>query len=698
MSKNTTTPSPDQRPGQPSDQPPDQSSGQSPDQSSAQRPARTSDRASDKTAFGDGDAYPSRAPARPSDKPPARLPDQASEKTPDQASAAPPDKTPDTTPDTTWPMARLLWAIARYAAPRGDRKILARLIGAGLCLVLAKFSNIVTPLIYGRAVDHVNGDAGFSLQILWYLLGAYAFTRLGQKVFSEAKEYIFSRVAQRAVRGASLTAFRHLHALSLAFHLDRQTGGLTRAIERGAKGMEFIMTSAVFEVFPLLIEIILVSGLLWYLFGWPYAVITFTTVALYAFFTIRVTEWRMKFRRQMNHADEQAATKAVDSLINYETVKYFNAEAHEAENFDRAMRRYEDAAVRSQTSLSVVNIGQGAVIALGLMLIMGMAGHDIQTGQMTVGNFVTVNSYLIQLYLPLNFLGWVYREIRQSLVNLERMFTLTGQAPDIRDQPNAPPLHFGKGLGKGAIQFKNVHFAYKERAILKGVSFSIPAGKRVAIVGPSGAGKSTLSRLLFRFYDPQKGSILIDNQDIKTVTQASLRAAIGVVPQDSVMFNASIGYNIGYGRIGSSHESIETASALASIDTFIASLHDGYDTLVGERGLKLSGGEKQRVAIARAILKQPVIFLFDEATSALDSRTEKQIQAALNQISKSRTTLVIAHRLSTIIDADRILVMDAGQIVEHGTHKQLLSKAGLYADMWYRQSKHFDFSHRPIKP
>ena len=583
-------------------------------------------------------------------------------------------------------MAGLLWEIARYAAPRGDRSIRNRIIGAFLCLLLAKASNIVTPLLYGWSVDLVNGDNGFSMMVLWYLLGGYALSRLGQQIFSEAKEYLFSRVAQRAVRAAAMTAFTHLHGLSMRFHLDRQTGGLTRAIERGAKGMEFLMTSAAFEVVPLLVEVVFVSGLLWVLFGFEYAVITFVTVCLYALFTLKVTEWRMKFRRQMNSADEQAATKAVDSLINYETVKYFNAEDAEAERYNTSMRAYEDAAVLSRTSLAAVNIGQGAIIALGLVLIMGIAGHDIQKGNLSVGDFVTVNTYLLQLYLPLNFLGWVYREIRQSLVDLERMFSLLDEYPDVQDPDGAPAL----ALSKGEVSFEDVHFAYKDRPILQGVSFSVPAGKRVAIVGPSGAGKSTISRLLFRFYDPDKGRVLIDGQDIRSVQQASVRGAIGVVPQDSVMFNATIGYNIGYGRQGADEKDIRQAARLAAIDSFIARLPEGYDALVGERGLKLSGGEKQRVAIARAILKQPVIFLFDEATSALDSQTEKEIQAALNEVSASRTTLVIAHRLSTIVDADEILVMRDGRIAERGTHQALLAKDGLYAAMWDRQSKGFE--------
>ena len=589
-----------------------------------------------------------------------------------------------------WPRFKILaLELYEFTAPKGDNKVRRRIVYAFLCLVAAKLSNLITPLLYGASVDLVNGEDGFSLTILWYLLGAYAAARLGQQIFAEAKQYLFARVAQRAVRGAAMQAFRHLHKLSLKFHLDRQTGGLTRAVERGAKGVEFLLTMATFEILPLLIEVLFVSAVLWYLFGAPYAIITFCTVMLYAFFTMRVTEWRMAFRRRMNKADETAATKAVDSLLNFETVKYFNNEENEANRYDQAMRDYEDAAVLSRTSLAAVNIGQGAIIGLGLVLVMGFAGWDIQKGTMSVGDFVAVNTYLLQLYLPLNFLGYVYREVRQSIIDLERMIGLIEEEPDIIDRDNAPALR----LSKGAITFENVHFSYQDRPILKGVSFDVPAGKRVAIVGPSGAGKSTISRLLFRFYDPQDGKITIDGQDIRTVRQETVRAAIGVVPQDTVMFNASIGYNIGYGHFGADQNAIEKAAKLASIDSFITTLPDGYNSLVGERGLKLSGGEKQRVAIARAILKQPTIFLFDEATSALDSRTEKDIQIALDHVSKSQTTLVIAHRLSTIVDADEILVMNDGVIAERGTHSDLLSQGGLYSVMWARQSDGFAESH-----
>ena len=581
--------------------------------------------------------------------------------------------------------ATLLRSLMHYTAPRGDNKIRVRIAAAFGCLVAAKGSNMITPLLYGAAVDLVNGDSGFAMSALMYLVGGYALARLGQQIFSEAKQYLFAKVAQRAVRGAALHAFRYLHRLSLQFHMDRQTGGMTRAIDRGAKGIEFLLTIAFFEVLPLFVEVAFVSIIMWHLFGGFYAGVTFATVAAYVYFTVRVTEWRIKFRREMNTADETAATRAVDSLLNYETVKYFNAEDVEAARYDKAMADYEVMAVRSRTSLSVVNIGQGTIIAFGLMAVMAMAGADIQKGNLTVGDFVAVNTYLLQLYLPLNFLGWVYRELRQALVDMERMFGLLDERPDIADKPNAKPLVI-KG---GELVFDNVHFAYGERPILKGISFTVQPGKRVAIVGPSGSGKTTISRLLFRFYDPVAGAVRLDGQDVRDVTQASVRAAIGVVPQDTVMFNSTIGYNIGYGRDGASPDEIAAAAKLASIDGFIANLPDGYDTMVGERGLKLSGGEKQRVAIARAILKKPSIFLFDEATSALDSRTEKEIQRALDTVSKSQTTLVIAHRLSTIVSADEIIVLSDGVIVERGSHRHLLSQKGLYTQMWDRQSSGF---------
>ena len=582
----------------------------------------------------------------------------------------------------TFALLGQLWG---YTAPRGDWRVRGRIAAAFSALVAARGSNIITPLLYGAAVDMVNDEAGFSLKILLLLVAGYALARLGQQVFSEAKQYLFASVAQRAVRGAAITCFAYLHQLSLRFHLERQTGGLTRAIDRGAKGIEFLLTIVFFEVLPLFVEVLLVSIILWSMFGGFYAAVTILTVAAYAYFTIRVTEWRIKFRREMNEADEEAATRAVDSLLNYETVKYFNAEGSETERYDEALKKYETMAVRSRTSLSVVNIGQGTIIAIGMMLMMGMAGLHIQEGKLTVGDFVAVNTYLLQLYVPLNFLGWFYRELRQALVDMERMFSFLDEPVGVCDRNGASDI----AIDGGSVSFEDVHFSYKDRPILQGISFTVPKGKRVAIVGPSGSGKTTISRLLFRFYDPDKGTVRIDGHNLTEVTQSSVRASIGMVPQDTVMFNATIGYNIGYGRDGATPAEIEDASRMAAIDGFIDMLPEKYDTMVGERGLKLSGGEKQRVAIARAILKRPSIFLFDEATSALDSRTEKEIQASLNEVSKARTTLVIAHRLSTIIDADEILVLSEGRIVERGGHAALLAMNGLYKQMWDRQSKGF---------
>lgn len=577
--------------------------------------------------------------------------------------------------------------LVRYVSPRGDKSVLTRILIALGFIAVARAATLTIPLLYGQVVDHVSGggtgeEATFDLSIMWWLLGAYALARIAQQAFDEGSEFVFVKVAQKAVHGAALTTFRHLHRLSLRFHLDRQTGGMTRAIERGAKGMEFLLTFALLEVMPLLVELILVSVIMWSLFGFYYAAVTFVTVALYSAFTLSVTEWRIKFRRRMNEADEGAATRAVDSLLNYETVKYFNAEEIEANKYSKALSKYEVAAVQSRTSLSVVNIGQGLIISSGLALVMGMAGHDIHAGNFTIGTFVVVNTYLIQLYLPLNFLGYIYREIRQSLTDMERMFSLLEEQQDVTDRPEAEPIK----VSGAAIDFDNVVFSYGPRGVLRGLDFKVEAGKRIAIVGPSGAGKSTISRLLFRFYDPEEGVIRIDGQDISKVQQASLRAAIAVVPQDTVLFNTTIAENIAYGRPNASMAEIREAAKLASLHDFVAILPDGYDTAVGERGLKLSGGEKQRVAIARAIIKNPSIFLFDEATSALDSRTEKEIQQSLETISEGRTTLVIAHRLSTVVNSDEIFVLNEGQIVERGTHQELLALNGMYYTMWMRQA------------
>ncbi len=580
-------------------------------------------------------------------------------------------------------VGQALFELVRYISPRGNREVMTRTLLALLFISIARASTLIVPLAYGWVVDFVSEDPfAFDISVMWWLLGAYALARVSQQFFDEGSEYVFVRVAQKAVHAAALKTFRHLHSLSLKFHLDRQTGGLTRAIERGAKGMEFLLTFALLEVMPLIIELILVSAILWGMFGFYYALVTVITVIIYATYTLTLTEWRIKFRRRMNDADEKAATRAVDSLLNYETVKYFNAEEIEAKRFSNALKLYEDAAVVSRTSLSMVNVGQGLIISIGLMIVMGLAGQDIKAGNLSIGSFVVVNTYLIQLYLPLNFLGYIYREIRQSVADMERMFSLLTEDPDIMDNQKAAPLR----ISGGRIDFENITFSYGPRAVLKNLSFSVEAGKRVALVGPSGAGKSTISKLMFRFYDPDTGDIRIDGQSLRDLEQSSLRAEIAMVPQDTVLFNTTIAENIAYGTNVLDMDAVRNAARLASLDDFISSLPDGYDTKVGERGLKLSGGEKQRVAIARAILKNPSIFLFDEATSALDSHTEKQIQQSLNAISEERTTLIIAHRLSTIVSCDEILVLVKGEIVERGTHKTLLAKKGVYFDMWQRQA------------
>ena len=578
---------------------------------------------------------------------------------------------------------KTLKELLRFVIPKGNREMPIRICLAFIFLFLATIVTVYTPFLYGKAVDLVSEGKQVNLNLLWFVIGSYALARLGQVFFDEAKEFVFARVAQKAVRGAALKAFQHLHSLSLAFHLNRQTGGLTRAIDRGSKGIEFLLRFAAFEIVPVLVELIAVGIVLWVTFGLLYALVTVTTVIIYIIYTIKVTEWRIGIRRQMNIADENASTKAIDSLLNFETVKYFNSEKIEADRFDNAMKSYEDSAVKARASLSVVNIGQGAIIAIGLFLIMGMAGEDIASEKMSIGDFVVVNTFLLQLYLPLNFLGFVYREIRQSLLDIGRMFALVDEMPDIVDKQNAYDLD----VHSGKIEFKNIKFSFGNRVILKNLNFVVNPGHKVAIVGPTGAGKSTISKLLFRFYDPSSGAISIDNQNIKNVTQSSLRSNIGVVPQDTVLFNDTIKYNISYSKPGASIEEINKAAKLSSIDRFIANLEIGYDTIVGERGLKLSGGEKQRVAIARALLKNPKIFIFDEATSALDSKTEKSIEKSLKKLSNKNTTLVIAHRLSTIIDADKIIVLENGTIAEQGSHKELIKKNGLYAEMWMRQQE-----------
>jgi ATP-binding cassette, subfamily B, heavy metal transporter len=575
-----------------------------------------------------------------------------------------------------------------YLWPAGAWDLRVRVLLALVCLAIAKFANVIIPLIFKGMVDALTVKPGSAavtvLAVPVMLLLAYGAARISTQAFAELRDGIFVKVAQRAIRRVALQTFEHLHSLSLRFHLERKTGGLSRVVERGAKGIEFFLFFVLFNVLPTLVEIALVCGILWGLYSFWFALVTFVTIAGYVAYTLTVTEWRIKYRRYMNQADEDANTKAIDSLLNYETVKYFNNEGHESRRYDVALQAYEKAGIKSRVTLSVLNTGQAFIIAVGVTLIMAMAASGVVAGSMTIGDFVLVNAYLIQLYLPLNFLGTVYREIRQSLIDMEKMFSLLNVPVEIQDRAGAPPLK----IDRAGIVFDNVMFGYDDRRpILKGVSFAVPPGKTVAIVGPSGAGKSTISRLLFRFYDVNEGSIAIDGQDLRDVQQSSLRAAIGIVPQDTVLFNDTVYYNIAYGRPSATREEVEEAARLARIHDFVSGLPDGYKSMVGERGLKLSGGEKQRVAIARTILKHPAILLFDEATSALDTHTEKEIQKSLREVSADRTTLIIAHRLSTVIHADEIIVLEDGRIVERGRHADLLAKTGKYAAMWAKQQE-----------
>jgi len=577
---------------------------------------------------------------------------------------------------------RALQFVLPHLWPAGRPGLRARVIVALTLLAAAKVINVAVPFLYKAAIDALDGKQGVLLALPVLAILAYGGARVAAQALGELRDAVFAKVAQAAVRSIGLSIFRHLHALSLRFHLERQTGGLSRAIERGTAGIQFVLAFTLFNILPTLLEIGLVCGILLVRYNAGFALITFATIFGYIGYTMSVTEWRTKHRREMNQRDQEANTRAIDSLLNYETVKYFGNEEHEANRYDRALARYEQAAVKNQTSLSALNIGQGAIIAAGLISVMLLAGRGVVRGELTLGDFVLVNTFLIQLYLPLNFLGFVYREMKQSLTDMERMFTLLDVAQEVRDVPGAAML----SAGPGEVRFEGVSFGYDQRRpILDNVSFVLPAGRTLAIVGPSGAGKSTIARLLFRFYDPTGGRIQIDGQDIARVTQSSLRAAIGVVPQDTVLFNDSIRYNIRYGRPGASDAEVEAAARLARIDGFVAALPDGWETRVGERGLKLSGGEKQRVAIARTILKAPRILLFDEATSALDTGTEQEIQASLAEVSANRTTLIIAHRLSTVVGADEIVVLQAGRVAERGNHRELLAKGGLYSQMWLMQ-------------
>jgi len=560
-----------------------------------------------------------------------------------------------------------------------------RVLFALLSLVAAKMANVGVPLVLKQLIDKLApmpGNPAYALVVPVGLLIAYGLLRLSATVFTELREFFFARVTQRAVRTIALKVFRHLHALSLRFHLNRQTGGVTRDIERGTRGISSLVSYTLFSILPTIVEITLVLGYLSYQYDIWFSGITIVALVTYVIFTILITEWRTHFRRTMNDLDSKASTKAIDSLLNYETVKYFGNEEYEASRYDQGLQNYERAAVRSQTSLTLLNTGQSLIIAIAVTLILWRATLGVTNGSMTLGDLVLVNAFMIQLYIPLNFLGVLYREIKQSLADMEKMFALLDQHRDVADASSAQAL----ALASAELQFTHVDFSYESnRQILFDIDFVVTAGTTTAVVGHSGSGKSTLARLLFRFYDVNSGAILIDGQDVRQVTQISLRNSIGIVPQDTVLFNDSIAYNIAYGRPGAAQDEIIAAAKAAYIHDFIVSLPDGYETTVGERGLKLSGGEKQRVAIARTLLKNPAILVFDEATSALDSKAEQAIQLQLKEIARNRTTLVIAHRLSTVADADQILVMDQGRIVERGTHTQLLAAGGVYAQMWERQ-------------
>jgi ABC-type transport system involved in Fe-S cluster assembly fused permease/ATPase subunit len=588
-----------------------------------------------------------------------------------------------------WQTLAHLWP---YIWPTDRSDLKWRVAFATLLLFFAKLATLFVPFTFKWAVDALTGEVkppdGAPSWALWMfaapivLTAAYGGTRILMALLTQVRDGLFAKVAMHAVRRLAYLTFEHMHLLSLRFHLERKTGGLTRVLERGRNGIETIVRMVILQLVPTIVELALIVGVLLWMFDWRYVVVVVITVALYMVFTYYATEWRIGIRRQMNDSDTDANTKAIDSLLNYETVKYFVAEEREAARYDRTMARYEGASVKAYTSLAVLNAGQAAIFTVGLTAAMILCVMGIRAGTNTVGDFVMINAMMIQLYQPLNFMGMVYREIKQAVTDIEIMFSILSREPEIEDKPGAPPL----AIGKGVVRFEDVRFAYDPaRPILKGLNFEVPAGRTVAIVGPSGAGKSTISRLLFRFYDLTGGRITIDGQDIRDVTQTSLRSAIGMVPQDTVLFNDTIRYNIRYGRWDAADADVEEAARLAQIDNFIRMAPDGYETEVGERGLKLSGGEKQRVAIARTILKGPPILVLDEATSALDSHTEKEIQDALDKVSRNRTTLVIAHRLSTIVGADEIIVLDQGVIAERGTHQQLLAKSGLYASMWNRQ-------------
>ncbi|MEO8302444.1 MAG: ABC transporter ATP-binding protein/permease, partial [Rhizomicrobium sp.] len=581
------------------------------------------------------------------------------------------------------PSFKPLWRLMPYLWPKGRPDLRARVLVSVVFLILATGFTSVSPLIYGWTVDQLRPTAAnIALGTVLALIAAYMTSRILLQACAQLRDGIFAKVQYHAMREVAVETFAHVHTLSMRFHLERKTGGLSRVIERGTKGIDTLLSFALFSIFPTILLMVFYSVILWVELNVWVALSTIAMVVAYTWFTFWITRWRIQFRREMNQSDTDANTKAVDSLLNFETVKYFNNERHETRRFDVSMEKYTAASIQSQISLSILNTGQAAIMALGLGAVMSLTAWGIAHGQFSIGLFVAGNAILIQLYQPLNLLGTVYREITQGLVDMEAMFRLLNQPREVQDRPGAKALM----VTGGEIRFENVVFSYDpERTVLKGVSFTVPAGKTVAIVGPSGAGKSTISRILYRFYDIKSGQVTIDGQDIRNVTQESLRSVIGIVPQDTVLFNDTVKYNIAYGRIGANEAEIKDAARLAQIDKFITLLPMGYDSMVGERGLKLSGGEKQRVAIARTILKNPPILLLDEATSALDTGTEREIQSALNEISRDRTSLVIAHRLSTVVDADEILVLDHGEIIERGRHSELLALNGHYASMWSKQ-------------
>jgi ATP-binding cassette subfamily B protein len=581
------------------------------------------------------------------------------------------------------PSFKPLWRLMPYLWPAGRPDLKARVVLSLVFLSLGIIATTVSQQFLGAAVDQFGTTP--QKAVLWVviaLVAAYAMSRVLMQAFAQLRDGVFAQVQYYAMREVAVETFAHIHTLSLRFHLERKTGGLSRIIERGTRGIDNILSFALFSVFPIIFQVLIYAGLLFYTFNIWVALTAIAMVVIYGWFTVAVTKWRIAFRREMNQSDTDANTKAVDSLLNFETVKYFNNEKHETRRYDVSMEKYSKASIQSQISLSLLNTGQAAIMAIGQGVVLVLAALMVKSGQVKLGQFVAANLIVIQLYQPLNLLGTVYREITQGLVDMEAMFRLLRQPQEVRDKPGAQPLV----VTGGEIKFDNVVFSYDpERIVLKGISFTVPAGKTVAIVGPSGAGKSTISRILYRFYDIKSGAVTIDGQDIRDVTQESLRSVIGIVPQDTVLFNDTVRYNIAYGRIGANEADIKEAARLAQIDKFIVELPMGYDAMVGERGLKLSGGEKQRVAIARTILKNPPILLLDEATSALDTGTEREIQSALNVVSQNRTALVIAHRLSTVIDADEILVLDHGTIIERGRHADLLAQNGHYAAMWNKQ-------------